>query len=185
MWNKSEVDSVRGLEGAAAAVYFRGVADTLEEEWRFDGRVKHPPGDPFNAMLSYGYTLLYHHCVAALYGAGLVPRIGLFHKGHGAWDALASDLQEELRHLVAGLVWSLVRRHEIRPADFERRGEGCWFLPEARRRFIGAFESRMETTFTPDGGEHPVTYREAISVQATRIRDYVLGRGRYAALRAH
>src|SRR5207244_5924049 len=120
VWNKTEVDSVRGVEGAAAAVYFRSVAATLAAEWRFDGRVKHPPRDPFNALLSYGYTLHYHHCTAALYAAGLVPRIGLYHRQHGAWQALASDLQEELRYLVDGLVWSLVRRREIRPDDFER-----------------------------------------------------------------
>jgi len=185
VWNKTELDSVRGLEGAAAAAYFGSVADTLDAEWRFDGRVRHPPGDPFNAMLSYGYTLLYHHCVAALYASGLVPRLGLFHAGHGTWDALGSDLQEEFRYLVDGLVWSLVRRREIQPSDFERSAEGCWFTPEARRTFIGAFEERMETTFTPEGEERAITYREAIGVQAGRIRDYVLGRSRYAALRAH
>ena len=185
VWNKTEVDSVRGVEGAAAAVYFRSVAATLAAEWRFDGRVKHPPRDPFNALLSYGYTLLYHHCTAALYAAGLVPRIGLYHRQHGAWQALASDLQEELRYLVDGLVWSLVRRREIGPDDFERSGKGCWLLPEPRRRFIEAFEERMETAFTPAGQERAVTYREAIGVQAVRLRDYVLGRSRYEAIRAH
>jgi group II intron reverse transcriptase/maturase/CRISPR-associated endonuclease Cas1 len=185
VWNKTELDSVRGLEGAAAAAYFGSVADTLDAEWRFEGRVRHPPRDPFNAMLSYGYTLLYHHCVAALYAAGLLPRIGLFHAGHGTWDALGSDLQEEFRHLVDGLVWSLVRRHEVQPSDFERSEEGCWFIPDARRKFIAALEERMETIFTPDGALQAIAYREAIVVQAGRIRDYVLGRGRYAALRAH
>ncbi len=185
VWNKTEVDSVRGVEGAAAAIYFRSVAETLTPEWEFDGRVKHPPGDPFNAMLSYGYTLLYHHCTAALYAAGLVPRLGIFHRQHGAWDALASDLQEEFRYLIDGMVWSLVKRREIKPTEFERSVGGCWFAPESRKRFIGAFEDRMETGFKPSGSDHAMTYREAIAMQAMRIREYVLGRSRYEAMRAH
>jgi group II intron reverse transcriptase/maturase/CRISPR-associated endonuclease Cas1 len=185
VWNKTEVDSVRGVEGAAAVIYFRSVAATLADEWSFDGRVKHPPRDPFNALLSYGYTLLYHHCTTALYAAGLMPRIGLYHRQHGSWQALASDLQEELRYVVDGVVWSLVRRREIGPDDFERSSGGCWLLPEPRRRFIEAFEGRMETDFTPHGEDRALTYREAIGVQAVRLRDYVLGRSRYEAIRAH
>ena len=180
-----EVEAVRGVEGAAAVVYFGSVAATLSEEWRFDGRVKHPPRDPFNALLSYGYTLLYHHCTTALYAAGLAPRIGLYHRQHGSWQALASDLQEELRYVVDGVVWSLVRRREIGPADFEGSDNGCWLLPGPRRRFIEAFEERMETAFTPHGQERSMTYREAIGVQAGGLRDYLLGRSRYEAIRAH
>lgn len=185
VWNKTEVDSVRGVEGAAAAAYFRSVAESLSAEWGFEGRIKHPPSGPFNALLSYGYTLLHHHCAAALYAEGLLPRIGVFHQQHGAWQALASDLQEELRYVVDGLVWSLVRRHEIRPEGFERSTSGCWLLPDSRKRFIEAFEARMETTFTPHEGGNAVTYREAVAVQAGRLRDYLLGRSRYEAIRAH
>jgi CRISPR-associated protein Cas1 len=184
LWNKTEVDSVRGVEGAAGALYFRCVAATLPAEWGFDGRERRPPGDPFNAMLSYGYTLLYHHCAAALYAAGLLPRIGLFHLGHGAWDALASDLQEELRHVVDGLVWSLIRRREIKPEHFVREDGHCWLEPPARKRFIEAFGERMETSFTPPGGQ-AMTYREAVGVQAARLRGHILGNGRYEALRTH
>ncbi|HEY6138267.1 MAG TPA: CRISPR-associated endonuclease Cas1, partial [Thermoanaerobaculia bacterium] len=185
VWNKTEIDSVRGVEGAAAVVYFRSVAETLSAEWQFDGRARHPPQDPFNALLSYGYTLLYHHCTTALYAARLAPRIGVYHRQHGTWDALSSDLQEEFRYLADGLAWSLVRRREIRPDDFDRTERGCWLLPEPRRRFIDAFEQRMETAFKPNDEERAMTYREAIGVQAVRLREYLLGRGRYVAVRAH
>jgi len=185
VWNKTEIDSVRGVEGAAAVLWFGAVRETLAAEWEFDGRVKHPPRGPFNAMLSFGYTLLHHHCAASLWAAGLVPRIGLYHREHGDWAALASDRQEEFRYLVDGMVWAMVRRNEIRPAEFDRRDEGCWLTNTARRRFIETFEQRLETTFRPEGVENPVTYREAIGAQAARIRELVLGRARYEAVRAH
>lgn len=185
VWNKTELDSVRGLEGAAAVAYFGAVRETLSSEWGFDGRVKRPPRDPFNAMLSYGYTLLHHHCAASLWAAGLVPRIGLYHREHGEWAALASDLQEEFRYLVDGLVWSMVRRREIRPDEFDRRADGCWLAAGARRRFLESFEQRLETGFRPDGQENALTYRESIGAQAVRLREYILGRGRYEAIRAH
>jgi CRISPR-associated endonuclease Cas1 len=183
--NKTAVESIRGVEGAAGAVYFRCVARSLDRSWDFEGRERRPPPDPFNALLSYGYTLLHNHCATALYAAGLMPRIGLYHREHGAWAVLASDLQEEFRFLVDRLVWAMIHRREIGPDAFTRRDGGCFLDYERRRWFVAAFAERLEETFTPEGWEEAVSYRAAIGIQAKRLRAHLLGKAPYRAVRVH
>jgi CRISPR-associated protein Cas1 len=183
--NKSSIGSIRGVEGAAGAVYFRCVARSLDRSWNFDGRERRPPPDPFNALLSYGYTLLHNHCATALYAAGLMPRIGIYHREHGAWAALAGDLQEEFRFLVDRLAWSMIHRREIAPDAFTLRDGGCWLQPDRRRWFVNAFAARLEESFTPEGWEEALSYRAAIGVQANRLRTHLLGKAPYTAVRVH
>jgi group II intron reverse transcriptase/maturase/CRISPR-associated endonuclease Cas1 len=185
--NKSEVETLRGVEGRGAAVYFGALRATLASEWGFSGRHARPAPDPVNALLSFGYTLLYHHVSTALIAAGLNPRLGLFHRERGAYHALACDLQEELRFRVDGLVLSLIHRRELRPSDFGPSPDGrypCLLTHDARKRYVAAFEERLTATVTPPGGE-PTTYRAFIDAQARSVRTLVQdGAPAYAAYRA-
>jgi CRISPR-associated protein Cas1 len=187
--NKTDVESLLGLEGRGAAVAFRALAASLPAGWGFAGRVKQPPRDPVNAMLSFGYTLLHHHAATALTLRGLNPQVGLLHQGRGTHQALASDLQEEVRWLVDALVWSLIRRREVAPEDFTASPDGrypCLLSPTFRRRFVDAFEERLATPFTPPGGGEALSYREFLSRQAFAIRRLVLGEtATYSPLRLH
>jgi CRISPR-associated protein Cas1 len=183
------LDGLLGLEGKGSAVYFAALVASLPEEWGFAGRRRQPPPDPVNAMLSFGYTLLYNHAATALTVAGLDPRVGLFHTARGTHQALASDLVEEMRWLVDALVWSLVRRGRVSLADFAPSPDGrypCWMSADFRRRFIAAFESRLHATFTPPGEEESTTYRAFLAGQARRLREWVRGeRDAYPAFCLH
>ena len=184
--NKTTVEALGGLEGRGAAVYFASVRETLPEEWGFAGRRTQPPPDPFNALLSFGYTLLYQHLSTALVITGLNPRIGLFHMERGNYNALACDMQEEFRHVVDAQAWAMVNRREIKPADFYASEDGrypCLLKQEPRKKFIAAFEKRLSSEFTPPGGT-AVTYRAFMERQAQHLREFVEGRAmRYCPLR--
>lgn len=176
--NKTTVEALGGLEGRGAAVYFGAVRETLPEEWGFAGRRTQPPPDPFNALLSFGYTLLYQHLSTALVVAGLNPRVGLFHTERGTYHALACDMQEEFRHLVDAQAWASVNRREIKASDFCASEDGrypCLLQPESRKKFIAAFEKRLSSEFTPPGGT-TVTYRAFMERQARHLREFVEGR---------
>ncbi len=154
--NQQSLESLRGNEGRGAVEYFSSMRESLPAEWSFRGRSAHPAPDPVNSMLSFGYTLLYHHLTTALYASGLNPRIGLFHEEHGTYHALACDLQEEFRHLVDAQVWSMIHRKEVTPADFVRGGEGrypCLMSLEFRRKFVAETETRLWRVFAPAAGE--------------------------------
>lgn len=145
-------DSLRGYEGAAARIYFEEFR-TKVKTFTFVGRVYHPPDGPVNAMLSLGYSLLYNRIAAVLRDRGFNPRLGLFHQGRGNHMALASDLQEEMRHIADRVVLALIHNNEITPESFATGING---QPSARiegdafRAFIRRYEMIMASEFTVD-----------------------------------
>jgi len=176
---KTTLDAIRGLEGSGANAFFAALRTNLPPGWLFSGRHKRPPTDPVNAMLSFGYTLLYNHVATALITVGLNPRLGLFHRPRGAFFALAADLQEEYRYLVDALVWAKISRREVKPEQFRRGADPrfpCLLGPELRRRFIEWFEMRLLDTFTPPGAAAPISYRAHMDAQARQLRELAIGR---------
>lgn len=141
------MDRLRGIEGDAAAEYF-GVFDELilrdKEAFRFAGRVRRPPTDAVNAMLSLFYTVLAHDCAAALEGVGLDPYVGFMHADRPGRRSLALDLMEELRPVMADrFVLSAVNNRVVKPTQFEQRESGEVRLSdEARRTLFEAWQAR-------------------------------------------
>jgi group II intron reverse transcriptase/maturase/CRISPR-associated endonuclease Cas1 len=186
--NKKRLETLRGFEGRGAALFFGALRDRLDDEWGFEGRRRRPAPDPINAMLSFGYTVLYRHLTTALITYGLNPRIGLFHEPRGTFHALAADLQEEFRYLVDALVWGLVSQRRVQPEDFyyQDATHGCRMQGEVMRAFVAALEDRLATRFTPAPDEDQQTYLDYMALQAWRLREYILGhRQTYTGLRAH
>lgn len=141
------LDALRGHEGAAAAIHFRLLRTAIGPHWKFHRRVPHPPPDPFNAMLSLGYMLLYTRMAGLLQLHGLDPYLGFFHEPKRDHAALASDLIEEWRcPIVDALLLQLISRKQITPDDFVRRRNGCRLQDKSLRRFAEAFESQLLAT---------------------------------------
>jgi CRISPR-associated endonuclease Cas1 len=150
------VEQLLGYEGAAARMYFAEIA-RLVAPFEFKGRSFHPPDGPVNAMLSFGYTLLYNRIASVLKQKGFNPRIGLVHQGRGNHNALASDMIEDLRHIAERVMLALIHRREIQPEHFsisERKTVSvCRLDGEGFRKFIHRFEVTLSGRFSFDGGE--------------------------------
>ena len=144
------VEQLRGFEGNAARVYFQSFRKFVEP-FECEKRVFHPPDNAVNAMLSFGYTLLYNRIAAGLRIKGLNPYKGFFHRTHGRHCALASDLMEELRHVIDRVVLSLIHIKEVNPDDFTIIDNGnekfCRMNGEAFRKFIRRYETVMAAYF--------------------------------------
>ena len=134
------IESLRGIEGAAAAGYFKCLADLFPPSLGFAGRNRRPPRDPANALLSLGYTLAHFDAVRACHAAGLDPLIGFYHALELGRESLASDLIEPLRPRVDAWVWDCLRRQVFRKEDFRDDGEACLLGKAARGRFYGELE---------------------------------------------
>ena len=144
---ENNIDVLRGLEGEAAQAYF-GVFDQLirvkSTVLRFDGRNRRPPRDPFNALLSFLYTLLTHDCRSALETVGLDPAVGFLHRDRPGRPSLALDLAEELRPLLGErLALSLINRRQLGEKDFICRDGGAVLLNDgARKSVLVAYQER-------------------------------------------
>src|SRR5207253_135761 len=120
---EDDLDRLRGLEGAAAALYFGQFGKLLRTaDLTFAGRTRRPPRDPVNACLSFGYALLGSVLETEVLRCGLEPLIGFLHQPAYGRPSLMLDLLEEFRPLVDALVVRLVNLRQLGPRDFERRG---------------------------------------------------------------
>lgn len=131
--------SLRGIEGAAAAAYFKGFGTLFADTLEFTGRNRRPPLDPVNATLSLGYTLVHAQAMQACQRAGLDPLMGLYHRPSFGRASLASDLIEPLRALVDEWVWGLFRERTLRPEHFWKDGAACLLGKAGRERFYPAY----------------------------------------------
>lgn len=164
---------LRGIEGSSAVLFFDSVNNLLPGEWKFDARSKHPPKDPFNALLSFGYTILYHHISTALQAEGLNPQISFYHKPNNRYFPLASDLQEEFRHIIDSLVLYIVRKNMVSLNEFKLDKNAkfpCLISYEFKKKFIQMVEEKLKILFKPPGTTKQITYKQFISLQAKILK---------------
>lgn len=158
---------LQGLEGVGSAAYFAGFGRTLAEEWVFDRRVRRPPTDPVNALLSYGYSLLQHQVHAAVSIVGFDPYVGFLHSSQYGKPALSLDLMEEFRPVVADSVaQTIINNAMLKPGDFDSQMGAVRMSDSARRVFLGKFEERLNTEIIHPVFGTRVTYRRCIEMQA-------------------
>ena len=179
---RQKMNSLRGVEGAASAAYFSGFRRLFAEEWHFSTRQRRPPPDPVNAMLSFGYTLLSQVASGAAASVGLDPYAGFLHELVYNRPALGLDLVEEFRPVVDGIVLWCCNSGQVTPEDFSTNPEtgqtphpgGVILNDEGKRRFLQAYEQRLEQTFThPERGQK-LPLRQCILEQARQVRRRIL-----------
>jgi CRISPR-associated protein Cas1 len=174
------LDSLRGYEGKAGAYYFGALRALLDPRWEFAGRAYHPPPDPINAALSFGYALLLKDATAAVQLVGLEPYLGFFHAIEYGRPSLALDVMEEFRPLLVDpLVLALVHDGALTPADFVWTGDGQQSvrLGEAGMRLmIEGYERRLETVVRHPVSGDQVSYRRCLELQVRQLAALVQGR---------
>lgn len=139
--NVVTLDELRGIEGEAARNYFEGinliVKPAMRTVFHLCGRTRRPPQDRFNALISFLYTLLMNDCRSALEAVGLDPQLGFLHVIRPGRAALALDLQEEFRSILADrLALTLINRAQLHGKDFDEREGGAVMLNDQGRRIV-------------------------------------------------
>ncbi|MEX2227163.1 MAG: CRISPR-associated endonuclease Cas1 [Dehalococcoidia bacterium] len=149
----ADLNVVRGIEGDAARTYFRAFSAMVREEraaFSPGGRTRRPPRDRINALLSFLYALLRSECESALEGIGLDPQVGYLHALRPGRPALALDLMEELRPVLADrIALTLVNRRQVTPDGFRELPGGAVYLSdEARKSVLGAWQKRSRRSWS-------------------------------------
>lgn len=157
---ESVMESLRGLEGSGASIYFNVLDNMIlnnKDTFYFQKRSRRPPLDPMNALLSFAYSLLAHDCASALESVGLDAYVGFLHRDRAGRASLALDLMEELRPCMADrFVLTIINNRMIAPDDFEKTETGAVYLTdEARRKFLQSWQAKKKETIT-----HPYLYEK-------------------------
>ena len=173
-------NSLRGLEGAAATIYF-GVFDGLilgeKPLFSFSSRTRRPPTDPVNVMLSFAYSLLAHDCASALESVGLDAYVGFLHRDRPGRTSLALDLMEELRPCIAErFVLTLINNRMMGEGDFDFRENGAVLLNEnGRRTFLKRWQERKREELTHPYLKEKLPWGLVPFLQALLLARYLRG----------
>jgi CRISPR-associated endonuclease Cas1 len=158
-----------GVEGAAAALFYAAlptmIAASRRQDFPFDGRRRRPPPDAVNCLLSYLYAIVAGECAAAVLAVGFDPAVGFLHAARPGRPALALDLMEPFRPLVADqTALAAINRGEVRPAHFEREADAVRLTEGGRRALLAALERRLgEAVPQRAARARQSTWREAIA----------------------
>ncbi len=183
------LEELLGIEGNAARLYFGDFAGMIKPDegekvadlrFDFDGRNRRPPRDPVNALLSLAYSLLAKDFTVAAYAVGFDPYIGFYHQPRYGRPALALDLMEPFRPLIAdSAVLTAVNTGMVTARDFVRVGGSVALSASGRKGFFRAYELRMDTLVTHPLFDYRVSYRRMLEIQArmlARVLDGEIGK---------
>ena len=174
-----QYDTLLGIEGMAARIYFsefNGMIKSESMDFNFTGRNRRPPRDPVNAILSFLYAMLTRQATTTVNRVGFDPYLGFLHMPKYGKPALALDLIEEFRPIVADSVCiTLINNGEITEADVIKTNFGTNLTSNGRRAVITAYERRMDSTITHPLLGYAASYRRIMETQARLLSRHVLG----------
>ena len=178
-YKAKNIPSLLGLEGAATAKYFAywpRFISSQAEGFSFEmGRTKRPPQDKVNAALSYAYALLIGECQCAIVGEGLDPRLGFLHSQRAGRPALALDIAEPFRPLIADLaVLRGINLRKLKAEHFEEIENGISLTENGKKIVIALLEERYNTETKFPGLDNSLPYRTLIGIQCKAISDALL-----------
>ncbi|WP_321491782.1 CRISPR-associated endonuclease Cas1 [uncultured Desulfobacter sp.] len=177
------LQTLLGVEGTAARRYFEHLVfmfsplkQAERDSFNFSGRNRRPPKDPVNALLSFAYAMLVREWTVVLSAVGLDPYRGFYHQMRFARPALALDMMEPFRPLVAdSTVITVINNGEVKMQDFITTAFGCNLTPRGRKAFITAFERRLAQEVTHPVFGYRLSYRRLFEVQARLLIRYLTG----------
>lgn len=174
----NKIDSLRGLEGLGSAAYFGCFNKLIKNgSFQFHQRIRRPPTDPVNSLLSLGYSLLRHDLQSAINIVGFDPYLGYLHFERYGRPSLALDLMEEFRPLIVdAVVLNSINTQKLTLDDFvtEPLSNAVSLNKEGLKIFLRMYEQKKQSQFKHPVLKRKVTYQETFEIQARLVAKYLM-----------
>jgi len=179
------VNAVRGIEGKMRERYYRAWPHILNTEWTFERRVRRPPDNEINALISFGNSMLYTVCLSEIYRTQLTPTISYLHEPGARRFSLALDLSEIFKPLLVDrAIFRLINSGQLQPKHFDRSLNGCYLTEAGKKLFLGALEERLSATIKHRRLGRSVSYRHLIRLECYKLIRHLTSLEDYRAFRA-
>jgi CRISPR-associated protein Cas1 len=173
---RASLDELRGIEGVAAGLYYSVLRSVLSDDLGFARRTRRPPRDPVNLLLGFAYTLLLNNVMAAIEIVGLDPYVGFYHAEKYGRPALALDMMEEFRPVVAdALVLMLVNKRVIQAEDFTEEFGQIRLGAAGRRRVLHQWSEKVNDEIRHPIFDYRATYARCIELQVRVLSKVIAG----------
>ena len=171
-----EIKELLAYEGEVWMHFYGDFKYFLPDDFVMNKRVKRPPDNPINALISFGNTLLYTKTISAIYQTHLDQRISFLHEPSEGRFSLSLDLSEVFKPVIVfRTIFDLVNNRRIQvEKHFERKVNYCILNEEGRKIFVEAFESRMESVFMHTKLKRKVSYRTALKLDCYKLIKNIL-----------
>lgn len=174
--NANNIKEVMAIEGEVWQKFYSNFKYFLPEDFIMNKRVRRPPDNPINAMISFGNTLLYTKTISAIYRTHLDQRISFLHEPSEGRFSLSLDISEAFKPVIVyKTIFDLVNNKKITVAKhFDKKVNYCLLNEEGRNIFISAFEERLESVFIHPTLKRKVSYRTAIKLDCYKLIKFIL-----------
>ncbi len=183
--SQERVNELRGVEGKMRERYYQAWQHILTGEWEFDRRVRRPPDNEVNALISFGNSVLYTVCLGEIYRTQLTPTISYLHEPGARRFSLALDLSEIFKPmLVDRAIFRLLNTGQLKPEHFDRGLGSCYLTTAGKKLFLQALEDRLNATIKHRRLGRHVSYRHLIRLECYKLIRHLTGVETYHAFRA-
>lgn len=186
LMDMSQIHSIAelmGYEGHIREIYYQSFAQILGLE--FDKRVRRPPNNMVNALISFANSMVYTTCLGEIYRTQLNPTVSFLHEPGERRFSLSLDLAEVFKPLLADrTIFKLLNTHMLTEKDFDQQLNACYLNETGRKTFVKAYDERLNTTIEHRGLKRRVSYRHLIRLECYKLVKHLLGEKRYKGFRA-
>ena len=180
-----DINELMGCEGRARSCYYQGFSKILREREEFTKRVKRPPNNPINALISFTNGLVYAATLTQLYRTQLNPTISFLHEPGARRFSLALDLAEIFKPILADrLIFKLVNNRQINERDFSRDLNCCYLKESGRKLVLKEWDARLQTTIEHRRLNRKVSYERLIRLECYKLVKHLTNAEPYVAFRA-
>ena len=181
------MNALRGIEGKMRERYYQAWRHIVSgEAWAFERRVRRPPDNEVNALISFGNGFLYTVCLSEIYRTQLTPTVSYLHEPGARRFSLALDLSEIFKPLIVDrAIFRLLNTGQLKPAQhFDKSLDGCYLSEAGRKLFLAALEERLGATIKHRRLGRHVSYRHLIRLECYKLVRHLTGIEPYRAFRA-
>ena len=179
------VAELMGCEGRAKEAYYQAFSVFLRDDFPFQKREKHPPSNPVNALLSFGNSLLYTTILSECYHTQLNPTVSYLHEPRERRFSLCLDIAEIFKpFIVDPVIFRLINSGLISKDDFAQNLNGCYLNDGGRKKFLQAFDEKLNNTIKHRRLKRKVSYRMLLRLECYKLIRHLLGDEVYVPFKA-
>ncbi len=183
----NEVDSISalmGLEGNARDLYYSEFPTVINQEIEFERRVKHPPDNMINALISFVNSLVYTAVIKEIYRTQLNPTISYLHEPWYRRFSLALDVSEIFKPIYGDrIIFDLLNNNQLTEKHFDKDLNYCYLKEEGRKIVVKAFDEKMKTTIMHKKLKRKVSYQRIIRLELYKLIKHLLSEEMYKSFR--
>jgi len=176
----NDVQELLGIEGNIRSTYYSAWETIIDHQFEFTKRIKHPPSNEINALISFGNSLVYTAVLSEIYKTQLNPIISFLHEPGERRFSLSLDLAEIFKPLLTDrIIFSLLNKKQLNEKHFNQKLNSCLLTEEGRKIFLKEFDEKLKTTIKHRTLNRSVSYKHLIRLECYKVVKHILGEKEY------